>query len=131
MNGNAIFVYVQIEIVAKTYKDSPDTLISKFIFLYYIYFIMRKLTEKQHNLLDALGVAGGYTKGAVLSKVYVVHKETGKYEEANLTNLLKKGDLSQNFPLSDGDVVYFARNGMSFVNEILPLINAGYYIRNY
>ena len=87
--------------------------------------------DKQHNLLDAIGMAGGYTKFAIRSKVYVVHKDTGKYEEANLDSLLKKGDLSQKFALNDGDVVYLAKNGMSFINDILPIITAGYYIRHY
>ncbi len=87
--------------------------------------------EKQHNLLDAIGLAGGYTRAAVLSKVYVVRKATGSYEEINLSNLLKKADLTQNVALNEGDVVYVNRNGISFVSDVLPLITAIYQIRHF
>jgi len=78
--------------------------------------------EKQHNLLDAISMAGGHTLYASKKAVYVVHKTTGQYVQINLNNLLKKGDLTQNCELADGDVVYLAENGMNFVREILPLI---------
>ncbi len=87
--------------------------------------------EKQHNLLDALGLAGGYTRAAVLTKIYVVRKATGSYEEIDLTKLLKKADLSQNVALNEGDVVYINRNGISFVSDVLPLITAIYQIRHF
>jgi polysaccharide export outer membrane protein len=86
--------------------------------------------EKQHNLLDAIGMAGGYTRFAIKSKVYVVQKETGKYQVANLSNLLKKGDLSQNYMLNEGDVVYLASNKINFVTDILPFITAIYQIND-
>ena len=85
--------------------------------------------EKQYNLLDAIGAAGGYTKYAAWKAVYVVRKESGTYQAANLEKLLKKGDLSQNYPLSEGDVVYLGKNGISFVNDILPYIAAAYQIK--
>ncbi len=85
---------------------------------------------KQHNLLDAIGMAGGYTRFAIKSKVYIVQKETGKYQVANLSNLLKKGDLSQNYVLNEGDVVYLASNKINFVADILPFITAIYQIND-
>ncbi|TCL70775.1 polysaccharide export outer membrane protein [Hydrogenispora ethanolica] len=87
--------------------------------------------EKQHNLLDAIGMAGGYTKFAVRSKVYVVRKGSSQYQEVNLDSILKKGDMSQNIALNDGDVVFLTKSGMSFVYDILPLINSAYNIRNW
>ncbi len=84
--------------------------------------------DKQHNLLDAVSLAGGYTVYASKKSVYVVRKTTNEYVQVNLNNILKKGDLSQNYELADGDVVYLAKNGMSFVRDILPIINGIYNI---
>jgi len=85
--------------------------------------------EKQHNLLDAVSIAGGYTIYALKSKVYVVSKESGQYQKVNLAKILKKGDLTQNVLLHDGDVVYLAGNGVNFINDILPYIAAAYQIK--
>ncbi|HEX3043764.1 MAG TPA: polysaccharide biosynthesis/export family protein [Bacillota bacterium] len=85
--------------------------------------------EKQHNLLDALSMAGGYTPYAAKRSTYLVCKTTGQYVQVNLDNLLKKGDLSQNYELADGDVVYLAKNGMSFIRDILPWLTAAYDIK--
>jgi len=84
--------------------------------------------EKTHNLLDVIGAAGGYTKYASWKTVYIVRKDTGSYQVANLERLLKKGDLSQNYVLAEGDLVYLSKNGISFVNDILPYIAAAYQI---
>ncbi|MGD8399405.1 MAG: polysaccharide biosynthesis/export family protein [Bacillota bacterium] len=87
--------------------------------------------ERDHNLLDAVGAAGGFTKGANRKRVYLVRKgQSDKYTEINLDRMLKKSDLRQNYILNDGDVVYFARNGVNFVEDILPFITSIYYIRH-
>ncbi|HEX3047250.1 MAG TPA: polysaccharide biosynthesis/export family protein [Bacillota bacterium] len=85
--------------------------------------------EKEPNLLAAIGMAGGYTRYAVKRSVHVVHKATGQYVQANLDALLKKGDLTQNYELGEGDVVYLTRNGISFVDDVLPYISALYQIK--
>lgn len=82
--------------------------------------------EKQHNLLDALSMAGGYTRFTSKKSVYIVEKATGKHIRVNLKKLLTKGDLTQNRQLNDGDVVYLGRNGLSFVTDILPLITGAH-----
>ncbi|HEY8464235.1 MAG TPA: polysaccharide biosynthesis/export family protein [Bacillota bacterium] len=87
--------------------------------------------EKSHNLLDAIGAAGGFTKNADSKRVYLVRNgQTDSYTEINLDRLLKKGDLSLNYTLNDGDLVYFARNKVDFARDILPFINAYYQIRD-
>ncbi|HEX2954841.1 MAG TPA: polysaccharide biosynthesis/export family protein [Bacillota bacterium] len=83
---------------------------------------------KSHNVLDAIGAAGGYTRDANKRQVYVVRKSTGEYIHVDLKRLLKKGDLSQNYELGEGDTVYIARNGMSFVKDILPLLTGLYQV---
>jgi polysaccharide export outer membrane protein len=85
--------------------------------------------EKQHNLLDALSIAGGCTPYAAKKSTYLVRKTTGQFVQVNLENLLKKGDLTQNYELADGDVVYLAKNGLSFIRDVLPWLTAAYDIK--
>lgn len=86
--------------------------------------------EKQHNLLDAIGVAGSYTKYAAKKQVFVIRKDqTDKPQKANLLQLLEKGDMSQNYELADGDVVYLTKNNrIDFAKDILPWISATYQV---
>jgi polysaccharide export outer membrane protein len=88
--------------------------------------------EKDHNVLDAIGAAGGFTKGANCRRVYLVRKgQTDQYTEIDLNRMLKKGDLRQNVTLNDGDVVYFTRNKLNFFQDILPIISGIYYINHF
>lgn len=88
--------------------------------------------EKQHRLLDAIGIAGGYTKDAAKKKVFIIRKDSvDKPLEANLLSLLKKGDMTQNYVLGDGDVVYLSDNGrIDFTRDVLPYINTALYIKD-
>lgn len=83
---------------------------------------------KSHHVLDALGAAGGYTRDANRRQVYVVRKSTGEYIQVDLNRLLKKGDITQNYVLYEGDTVFIARNGMSFIKDILPIISGLYQV---
>lgn len=86
--------------------------------------------EKQHSLLDAIGAAGGYTKDALKKKVYIIRKDSkNKPLEVSLLKLLRKGDMSQNYALNDGDAVYLAPSGrVDIGRDILPFINIAYQI---
>ena len=88
--------------------------------------------EKQHNLLDALSAAGSYTQHAAKTKVYIIRKDqTDTPLKVNLMNILKKGDMTHNYALGDGDVVYLHGNSkISFADDILPIITGGYYMRH-
>ena len=89
--------------------------------------------EKQHNLMDAIAVAGSYTKDAYKKKVFVISQSgTSTPVEANLVQLLKKGDMTQNVSLKDGDVVYLTDNHrIDFARDILPFITGAYYVKNF
>ncbi|VBB09396.1 polysaccharide export protein [Lucifera butyrica] len=86
--------------------------------------------EKQHNLLDAIGIAGSYTKDAAKKHIFIIHKgHTDKPAEVNLLRLLEKGDMSQNIALSEGDVVYVTNNHrIDFARDILPWVTAAYQV---
>lgn len=87
--------------------------------------------EKEHRVLDALSIAGGFTKGAKKDRIYLIKNgDPSRYIEINLNNILKTGDLSQNYLLAEGDLLYLARSGMDFVKEIFPFINAFYQIKH-
>lgn len=89
--------------------------------------------DKQHNLLDAITMAGGYTSYAAKKRVVIISKDNrNSYVEANLYNLLKKGDMSQNFRLKDEDVVYLTSNNkLDFVKDIVPIIGGWYNIKHF
>jgi polysaccharide export outer membrane protein len=88
--------------------------------------------EKDHYLLDAISSAGGFTKNANRKKVYLVRSgQSNSYTQINLDNILKKGDLSQNYLLCDGDLLYLGRSGIDFVRDILPFVTAAYQINHF
>ena len=76
--------------------------------------------EKQHNLLDAIGMAGSYTREAAKKKVTIIRKDqTGAPIKVNLMNIWEKGDMSQNVALGDGDVVYLSDNGQINISSVM------------
>jgi len=87
---------------------------------------------KQHNLLDAIGIAGGYTKDAAKKKVFIIPGDHAKQPmEVNLLQLLQKGDVTLNICLDDGDTVFLTSNNrFDFSRDILPLLSSFYYIKN-
>ncbi len=88
--------------------------------------------EKQHTMLDAIGIAGGYTKDAAKKKIFILRKD--HYNQplvANLVKLLRQGDMTQNYVLNDGDTVYLASNGrIDFARDILPFVTGVYYVHD-
>ena len=82
--------------------------------------------HKQHNLLDAIGIAGGYTKDAAKKKVFIIPGAQGKQPiKVNLLQLLQTGDVTLNIQLEDGDTVFLTSNNrFDFSRDILPLISA-------
>ncbi|MBC8016361.1 MAG: polysaccharide biosynthesis/export family protein [Sporomusaceae bacterium] len=79
--------------------------------------------EKQHNLLDAIGAAGSYTKEAAKKRVTIIRKDqAGAPIKVNLMNIWEKGDMTQNYALGDGDVVYLADNGQINIPGILATV---------
>jgi polysaccharide export outer membrane protein len=81
--------------------------------------------DKQHNLLDAIGMACGYTKDAAKKHVFIIRKD--KVQEpikANLLQLLKRGDITQNYVLEEGDLVYLSSNGrIDFARDIMCIMS--------
>jgi len=87
---------------------------------------------KSHRVLDALGAAGGFTQKAAKKNIYLV-RNVGTPEEnvqkLNILNYMKKGDISQNLVLQEGDCLFLTSNHKftlmnvaSFVNNVIDSI---------
>jgi len=78
------------------------------------------------HLLDAIGIAGGYTELAAKKTVFVIRNgQKDKPLVCNLLNFIEKADLSQNIELYDGDVVYLSNNGkINWTQDIFPWFQA-------
>lgn len=85
--------------------------------------------QKSHNLLDAVGIANGFTKNAAKKNVFLIRRDKQNEPiKLNLNDLLTKGDVSQNYVLGEGDVVYLTSNGrIDFARDIAPIFSAAYY----
>jgi len=75
------------------------------------------------DLLAALSFAGSYTRTAVEENTMIIRGyQPGKQPivlTADVRAILKKGDIGQNIPLMDGDVVYIPRSTIGDVNEFI------------
>jgi polysaccharide export outer membrane protein len=89
--------------------------------------------ERQHNVLDAIGIAGGYTKYAAKKKIFIIRKGHTRDEDmirVNLLQMLNKGDTTQNYSLNEGDVLFITNNGkITFYEDVLPWITAAFQIK--
>lgn len=81
---------------------------------------MHELT-KSHRVLDALGAAGGFTQKAAKKDIYLV-RNVGTPEEnvqkLNILNYMKKGDMTQNLVLQEGDCLYLTSNHKISLQDI-------------
>ena len=69
--------------------------------------------SKSHRVMDALGAAGGFTQKAAKKSIYLV-RNRGTAEEnvqkVNILSYMKKGDMSQNLILQEGDCLFLTSN---------------------
>ena len=87
--------------------------------------------DKSRNLMDAIGAAKGWTKDAAKKKVFIIHKDhQGEPLRVNLMDLLKKGDVSKNILLKEGDIVYLTENHrIDITQDVYPLTSIIYNLR--
>jgi polysaccharide export outer membrane protein len=85
------------------------------------------------TILEAIGLAGGFTKDAVSSSVILIRGgfEKPQAKRINLTRAIKRGDTRLNVPLESEDIVFvpkkFIANLNYFVSQILNPIAKGVY----
>lgn len=84
---------------------------------------MHELT-KSHRVLDALGAAGGFTQKAAKKNIFLVRnigKPGENVQQLNILNYMKKGDLSQNLVLHEGDCLFLTSNHKLTLQDIALL----------
>lgn len=86
--------------------------------------------EKSHRVLDALGAANGFNWDTAKKKIYLIHQdEPDKPIVINLNHILETGDMSQNYVMHEGDVLYLTRNSrISFARDIAPVLTGAYMV---
>ena len=89
--------------------------------------------DREHNLMDAIGAAQGWTKDALKTKVYIVRKDKPqKPELVNLLDLLKRGDTSKNYILNDGDIVFLTDNHkVNIIEDVISLVYPAWLLHNW
>ena len=84
------------------------------------------LLRSPMTVLDAVTQAGGLTKDADPSRVYLVRaeRESGVVEQLDLTQLVERADFRKNFTLREGDLVFVPERGVSnyhyYLSRLLP-----------
>jgi polysaccharide export outer membrane protein len=81
-----------------------------------------------NDLLMAISYTGGYTPLAVQQDIKIVREYKERQGNplvlsVNLDDILKRGDLSQNIALQDGDLVYVPRMLIGDINEFIANVN--------
>ena len=86
---------------------------------------------KTHNVLDAIAASSGYTEYAAKKVVFLIRadelKKKTKPIVVNLNNLLKKGDLTQNYVLHEGDALFLSSNGKITLRDLSSVMSLAYY----
>jgi len=97
----------RINVLVKEYNSRSATVIGEFSALRSTAFgkaASGKINLKgKTNLMDLIGLAGGYTVDADIRNVKLIRK--GESYLINLYDIIEKGDSSQNVIINDGDVV--------------------------
>jgi polysaccharide export outer membrane protein len=75
------------------------------------------------DLLAALSLAGSYTRTAVEENTIIIRGyQPGKEPmilTADINAILKRGEIGQNIPLMEGDIVYVPRSTIGDINEFI------------
>lgn len=85
---------------------------------------------KGHTVIDAIGAAQGFTWDTGKKKIWLIHQDQPKnLIPIHLNDMLKTGNLSENYELREGDILYLTRNHrISFSRDIAPILSGIYMI---
>lgn len=90
--------------------------------------------DKTHNLIDAVGAAGGFTSKAAKRNVYLVRNGVDNFvTKVNILDLLKHADSKCNPLLNEGDMIYVSSNHKLAFNQVatalMHLTEVPYYVK--
>lgn len=80
--------------------------------------------SRSHRVIDALSAAGGFTGKTAKKRVILIRN--GKKEnmqELNFNDFLRKGDVSQNPVLNEGDCLYLTSNHKLSLGTIVAMVS--------
>ena len=85
---------------------------------------------KSNTVIDAIGAAGSFNWDTAKKKIFLIHQnDPSKPIEINLNKLLKTGDMSQNYVMREGDILYLTKNSkISFSRDIAPILTGAYMV---
>ena len=86
-------------------------------------------TRGDITVMEAIALSGGFQQRAVLGDAKILRGDMTRPEviACDLNRLLKRGDISQNIKLHNGDVLYIPKNTIGrisdFLREIQPILD--------
>lgn len=85
---------------------------------------------KGHTVMDAIGAAEGFTWDTAKKKIFLIHQDdTNKAIPVHLNDMLKTGNMKENYTLKEGDILYLTKNSkINFARDIAPLFSSAYMV---
>lgn len=78
--------------------------------------------SRSHRVIDALAAARGFTEKTAKKRVILIRNgQKGSIQELNFNDFLRKGDVSQNVELHEGDCLYLTSNHKLTLGSIFAL----------
>ena len=85
---------------------------------------------KSSTVIDAIGAAGSFNWDTAKKKIYLIHQDNPeKPIPINLNRILQTGDMSENYIMREGDVLYLTKNSrINFARDIAPILTGAYMV---
>ena len=83
-----------------------------------------------HTGIGAIGAASGFNWDTAKKKIYLIRQDRPKELIAiNLNRMLETGDMSENYEMREGDMLYLTKNSrINFSRDIAPIFSSNYMI---
>lgn len=85
---------------------------------------------KGHRVMDAIGAAFGFNWDTAKKKIFLIHQDNPqKAIPINLNKMLETGDMTENYEMREGDILYLTKNSrINFARDIAPIFSSAYMI---
>lgn len=86
---------------------------------------------KSHRIMDAIGAANGFNWDTAKKKIFLIHQDNPeKAIPINLNKMLQTGDMTENYEMREGDILYLTKNSrISFSRDIAPIFSTVYTVQ--
>ena len=85
---------------------------------------------KSSTVVDAIGAAGSFNWDTAQQKIQFIHQDNPeKPIPINLNRILQTGDMSENYIMREGDILYLTKNSrINFARDIAPILTGAYMV---